>query len=98
MPDTPPSHSAPARRAHDSASGQPPGDGRMRVYLPDGTVRQMTLIEYQEFLVSDPITLTRRAVEVTDRDDRGTGKIKAARKSGPDAPVLDRETQDHIGQ
>ncbi len=46
MPDTPPRPSAPAQRAHDSA----------------------------------------------------TETIKAARKPGPDAPVLDRETQDHIGQ
>ena len=98
MPDTPPRHSAPVQRAHDSPSDQLPRDERMRVYLPDGTVRRMTLMEYQEFLVSDLITPTRRAVEVTDRDDGGTGKIKAARKPGPDALVLDRETQDHIGQ
>ncbi len=46
MPDTPPSHSAFAQRAHDSA----------------------------------------------------TEKIKGGKKPAPDAPVLDRETQDHIGQ
>ena len=47
MPDTPPNHSAPVQRAHDS-----------------------TIV-----------------------------RIKAARKPPePDAPVLDRETQDHIGQ
>ncbi len=70
----------------------------MRIYLPDGTVRQMTLTEYQKFLVSYPITPIGRAVEIADRNDGGTGKIKAARQPGPDAPVLDRETQDHIGQ
>ncbi len=70
----------------------------MRIYLPEGVVRVMALTKHQEFLLSYSIQDNRPPAEVADRDDGGTGKIKAARKPGPDAPVLDRETQDHIGQ
>jgi hypothetical protein len=70
----------------------------MRIYLPAGVVRVMALTKHQEFLLSYSIQDNGRAAEVTDRDDGRTGKIKAARKPGPDALVLDRETQDHIGQ
>jgi anti-sigma factor NepR-like protein len=70
----------------------------MRIYLPEGVVRVMALTRHQEFLLSYSIQDNRSAAEVTDRDDGGTGKIKAARKPAPDAPFLDREAQDHIGQ
>ncbi len=70
----------------------------MRIYWPAGVMRVMALTRHQEFLLSYSIQDNRPAAEVADRDDRGTGKIKEARKLGPDAPVLDRETQDHIGQ
>ena len=70
----------------------------MRIYLPAGVVRMMALTRRQEFLLSYSIQDNRPPAEVSDRDDGGTEMIKAARKPGPDAPVLDQETQDHIGQ
>ncbi len=39
----------------------------MRVYLPDGVVREMTLTDYQEFLVSYRITDTAEGPAVPDQ-------------------------------
>ena len=81
-----------------TAPDGPTRDQLMRIYLPAGVVRTMELTRHQKFLLSYSIQDNRPATDVADRDDGGTGKIKAARKPGPDALVLDRETQDHIGQ
>ncbi len=56
MTDTLPSSSAPAEQEQDSGQGQTTKDRRMRIHLPDGAIRQMTLAEYQEFLVTYRIT------------------------------------------
>ncbi len=90
---------SPLPERNDATAPDGPTRNRlMRIYLPAGVVRVMALTRHQEFLFSYSIQDSGRAADVTDRDDGGTGKIKAARKSEPDAPVLDREAQDHIGQ
>ncbi len=90
---------SPLPERNDAAAQDGPTRNQlMRIYLPAGVVRVMALTRHQEFLLSYSIQDNRPQAEVADRDDGRTGKIKVARKSGPDAPVLDREAQDHIGQ
>ena len=68
----------------------------MRVYLPDGVVREMTLTDDQGFLVSYRITNVRQAVDVMNR--RGGEEIQQAKGTICETPALDRQVQDHIGQ
>ena len=56
-------HSAPAKRTVRSTGRQLTSDSRMRIYLPDGAMREMTLTEYQDFLVSYRIVDIRQAAE-----------------------------------
>ncbi len=57
MTDTPPSRSAPAEQQdRNSTLEQPTRERPLRIYLPEGAVREMTLTEYREFLVSYRIT------------------------------------------
>jgi hypothetical protein len=68
----------PLSERSDAATHQdgPTRDQLMRIYLPEGVVRVMTLTKHQEFLLSYSIQDNGRAAEVTDKDDGGTGKIK----------------------
>lgn len=85
-------------RDEATAPDGPTRNRLMRISLPAGVVRVMALTRHQEFLLSYSIQDNKPVAEVADREDGETGKIKAAGKPGPDAPGLDRETQDHIGQ
>ncbi len=69
---------SPLSERSDAATHQdgPTRDQLMRIYLPEGVVRVMTLTKHQEFLLSYSIQDNGRAAEVTDKDDGGTGKIK----------------------
>ena len=55
--DTPPSRSAPAEQQDcNSTLEQPTRERPLRIHLPEGVVREMTLTEDREFLVSYRIT------------------------------------------
>ncbi len=57
MTDAPPSRSASAEQQdRNSTLEQPTRERPLRIYLPEGVVREMTLTEYREFLVSYRMT------------------------------------------
>lgn len=62
MINTPPRSSAFGEQGANSTSGQLTRERRMRIYLPDGAMKEMTLTEYQEFLVSYHISDLSQAV------------------------------------
>ena len=91
-------HSVPAKRTAHSTGRQLSGDSRMRIYLPDGAMREMTLTEYQDFLVSYHLVDIRQAVEggaCVDSRQQGAGRAKEAALA---SPALDQGSRDRIGQ
>ena len=54
--DTPLSCCTPAPQERNSTPDHRAGERRLRIYLPEAAMREMTLTEYREFLVSYRIT------------------------------------------
>ncbi len=98
MTRTPPSRSVPALQDRKSTPDQPACERRLRIYLPEGAVREMTLTESQGFLVSYRINHIRPPVEAAHSDDGGSRMIKRRRGALPAPPALDHHDRDHIGQ
>ena len=71
MINTPPRHSASRKQDDGNTSGCLTRERRMRIYLPDGAVREMTLTEYQEFLVSYRISDLSQAVANASSSRKG---------------------------
>jgi hypothetical protein len=93
MISTPPRCSTSGEQGTDSTSGQLTRESRMRIYLPDGAVREMTLTEYQEFLVSYRISdLSQAVADAADcrEDVEQTRGAMVTRRS------LDRGSHNHI--
>jgi hypothetical protein len=95
MINTPPRCPASGQQDDGSAPGQLTRESRMRIYLPDGAVREMTLTEYQEFLVSYRISDLPQAVEAAADRREDVEQTRGAMVTGCS---LDRGSLNHIGQ
>jgi hypothetical protein len=95
MINTPPRHSASGKQDDGNTSGCLTRESRMRIYLPDGAVREMTLTEYQEFLVSYRVSDLSQAVADTADCREDVEQTRGAMVTGCS---LDRGSLDHTEQ
>jgi hypothetical protein len=95
MVNTPPRHSASRKQDDGNTSGCLTRESRMRIYLPDGAVREMTLTEYREFLVSYRMSDLHQVVDAAADCREEVGQTSEAMGTGCS---LDRGSLDHIGQ